>query len=273
MKETRQSKILELLDQQTLVTVIELSALFGVSEMTIRRDLLELEDAGLARRVHGGATRAIGRAFEPSFRMRQASASASKREIARAAAALIVDGDAIGLDVGSTILEMVPEFVQVDNLTVVTASLRVANKVAELHALERSLRLMLTGGITRAGELSMVGQKAVDFYRGIRLDKAFISIGGISVEGGGTEFNVDDADVKRAMIESARDVILLADSSKFAQTGFAHVVDLARIDRIITDSNIDPAVLAEIRATGVLVEVVSVPLSVNPTAETGETII
>lgn len=259
MKETRQSKILEMLDEQTLVTVVDLGAVFGVSEMTIRRDLLELEDAGLVRRVHGGATRAIGRAFEPSFRMRQASSSAGKRAIAQAAAALIVDGDAIGLDVGSTVLEMVPEFVHVDNLTVVTASLRVANKVAELHALERSLRLMLTGGITRAGELSMVGQKAVDFYRGIRLDKAFISIGGISLESGGTEFNVDDADVKRAMIGSSREVILLADSSKFTQTGFAHVIDLAQASRVITDSAIDPEVLAQLRAAGVVVDVAELP--------------
>lgn len=259
MKETRQSRILKLLDEQNLVTVVELGTLFGVSEMTIRRDLLELEDAGLVRRVHGGATRAIGRAFEPSFRMRQSTASANKRAIAHLAAALIVDGDAIGLDVGSTVLEMVPEFVHIDNLTVVTASLRAANKVAELHALERSLRLMITGGITRAGELSMVGQKAVDFYRGIRLDKAFISIGGIALDSGGTEFNVDDADVKRALIESSREVILLADSSKFTQTGFAHVVDLDKVSRIITDSAIDPELLAQIRGAGVIVDVAPLP--------------
>lgn len=256
MKETRQSKILSMLDDQGMVSVVELGALFDVSEMTIRRDLLELEQAGLVRRVHGGATRSIGRAYEPPFRMRQSTAEASKRAIARAASALIGEGDAIGLDVGSTVLEMVPEFVDVDNLTVVTASLRVANRVAELHALERSVRLILTGGIARADELSLVGQKAVDFYRSIRLDKAFISIGGISVESGATEFNVDDADVKRAMINSAREVILLADASKFAQTGFAHVMDLDRVSRIITDSGANPEAVAAIRALGVLVDVV-----------------
>lgn len=256
MKQKRQSEIVGALDSQGLISVPALSTKFGVSEMTIRRDLLELEVAGLIRRVHGGATRSLGRAFEPPFRMRRVSASDDKRAIAEAAASLINEGDAIGLDVGTTVLEMVPMFVDVDNLTVVTASLRVASRVAKIHALERSIRLMVTGGITRADELSLVGQSAIDFYRNIRLDKAFISVGGASIKSGATEFNLEDAEVKRAMISSSNEVIMLIDSSKFNQTGFAHVADLADISTIITDSNISPETLNGLRGLGIEVTVV-----------------
>lgn len=258
MKQQRQSEIVRILDDRGLATVTQLSDRFDVSEMTIRRDLLDLETAGLVRRVHGGATRSLGRAFEPPFRVRLASSHPAKRAIAKAATRHIREGDAIGLDVGSTVIEMVSEFVPIDNLTVVTASLRVANKVSELHALERSIRLIVTGGITRADELSLVGQRAIDTYRDIRLDTAFISVGGLALQGGATEFNLEDADVKRAMIVSSRDVIVLADSNKFHQTGFAHVMDLQRASLIITDDGIDPAIEADLRGAGIPLEIVPV---------------
>lgn len=247
--------MVQALDENGLLSVTDLSVRFGVSEMTIRRDLLELEAAGVIRRVHGGATRSLGRAYEPPFRMRQATGAADKRAIAREAAGMIAEGDAIGLDVGSTVLEMVPEFVNVDNVTVVTASLRVASRVAELHALERSVRLIVTGGITRADELSLIGQSAVDYYRGIRLDKAFVSVGGLSIEGGATEFNLEDAEVKRALIASAKEVVLLAVASKFEQTGFAHVVDLNQVSTLITDDSISPDLLHDLRGSGLEVRV------------------
>lgn len=256
MKRTRQSKIVQTLDTDGHLGVTELSERFDVSEMTIRRDLLELENAGLIRRVHGGATRALGRAYEPPFRMRQSSALANKQAIAKAAAAMITEGDAIGLDVGSTVLEMIPEFIEVDNLTVVTASIRVANRVAELHALERSVRLIVTGGVTRADELSLIGQSAVEFYRNIRLDKAFISVGGVGTDASGTEFNLEDAEVKRAMIQASNEIIVLADSTKLGQTGFAFVVDLRRATCVITDSDADPDTVTALREQGVTVQVV-----------------
>lgn len=256
VKRDRQGEIVRLLDADGLLSVTELGQRFDVSEMTIRRDLLELETAGLVRRVHGGATRALGRAYEPPFRMRQAASLSNKQAIARAAARMIDEGDAIGLDVGSTVLEMVPEFVDVDNLTVVTASLRVAHRVAELHALEHSVRLIVTGGIARADELSLIGQSAIEYYRNIRLDKAFISVGGINDEGGATEFNLEDAEVKRALIQASEEVVVLADSSKFGQTGFAYVADLRRVSCVFTDSAVDDQVLRQLKNLGVPVKVV-----------------
>lgn len=256
MKQNRQGDIVSILDTQGLMTVTELSDHFNVSEMTIRRDLLDLELAGLVRRVHGGATRALGRAYEPPFRTRSASSNTAKQAIAKAAAAHISEGDAIGLDVGSTVLELVAEFVPIDNLTVVTASLRVAQKVAELHALERSIRLIVTGGITRSDELSLIGQRAVEAYREIRLDTAFISVGGLDLASGATEFNLEDAEVKRAMIESSRDVIVLADSTKFHQTGFAHILDLRRASLIITDSGISAETRSQFEGAGIPLEIV-----------------
>lgn len=245
-----------LLDEHGTVTVAELSGKFGVSEMTVRRDLLELEHSGVLRRIHGGATRAMGRAFEPPYRARETRALGAKRAIARKAVEFISEGDAIGLDIGSTVLEMVGLFVPIDNLTVVTAGMRIANRVSELHQLERSIRLIVTGGITRADELSFVGAMAIDVMRSIRLDTCFLSAGGFSATGGLTEFNLEDAEVKKAMIESSRRVVVLVDSSKFAQTGFAHVMDVERAFAVISDTGLDDENARALQERGVEVHLV-----------------
>lgn len=257
MKAGRHSRIVEILDDRNTASVADLSAELDVSEMTIRRDLLELERTGILRRIHGGATRTTGRAYEPPFRVRQMNDSSIKRAIAKAAAAMIDDGDALGIDVGSTVLEIVPQ-ITVSNLTIVTASLRVAMAVAEHHALEQTVRLISTGGVLRAEELSFTGQAAVQSFGRFRIDKAFLGVGGLSVANGATEFNLEDSDVKRAMVQSANSVIVLADSGKLENVGFAEVCPIEDIDVLVTDDRADPALLETFRAAGV--EVVVAPV-------------
>ncbi|WP_207782806.1 DeoR/GlpR family DNA-binding transcription regulator [Phytoactinopolyspora limicola] len=257
MKSERHRVIIDLLDERGTVSVAELGQTLDVSEMTIRRDLLELERTGVLRRVHGGATSVGGRAYEPPFRVREGQKTAHKRGIAVAAAGLVEHGDAIALDVGSTVLMMADALTSVRQLTIVTASLRVAWSVASTHALEQTARLILTGGVVRAEEFSLTGQAASDTYRSMRLDKAFVGVGGLSPTVGATEFNLEDAEVKRTMIRSARKVIVLADATKLGRESFAHFAHVSDIDTVITDQTAEPAVLTQLRDAGV--DVITAP--------------
>jgi DeoR/GlpR family transcriptional regulator of sugar metabolism len=205
--------------------------------MTIRRDLRELDREGLLRRVHGGAVSSLGRSYEPPYQVRTKHQTDAKRAIGEAAAKLIAEGDSVALDVGTTTLEIARRLQDKHNLTIITASLPISNEIVSNLPLNSGVRLILTGGIVRAGEFSMIGHIAEDSYRQLHVDKAFIGIGGLSIENGLTEYNLEDALVKRLLLRNAQQRIVLADSSKLGQTTFAAVGDLSMIDMVITDAN------------------------------------
>lgn len=257
MKNQRHDRIMEILQADGRVEVADLSQRLDVSEMTTRRDLLELEGLGALRRVHGGAVRELGRAFEPAYRSRTQQAVTSKQAIAAAASRYVEDGDAIALDVGSTVLPMVDELVGRSNLTIVTSNLRIAWAVANNHALERSVRLIISGGVVRADELNMTGSSAQANYRSMRVDTAFIGVGGINIGAGVTDYNLEDAELKRVLVDSARKVIALADSTKLGVETFAQVAELGRISKLITDDQADPDIVKTLRDAGLDVEIVS----------------
>lgn len=259
MKNGRHEFILDILQSRGRVEVGELSRELAVSEVTTRRDLLELESLGSLRRVHGGAVRELGRSFEPGYRSRSQHALARKKAIAAVAAELVTDGEAIALDVGSTVLQMVDQLVGRSGLSIVTSSLRVAWAVASDHALERSVRLILAGGVVRADELNMTGSSAQENYRRLRVDTAFIGVGGVDLAAGLTDYNLEDAELKRVLVDSARRVIVLADSSKLGHETFAHVADLNQVDMMVTDETADATVVEGLRETGLEVVVAPVP--------------
>jgi DeoR/GlpR family transcriptional regulator of sugar metabolism len=259
MKNQRHDRILDILQSRGRVEVTELSRQLDVSEMTTRRDLLELESLGSLRRVRGGAVRELGRSFEPGYRSRAQQALPSKKAIAAAAAEYVADGDAIALDVGSTVLQMVDELTGRHGLSIVTSNLRVAWAVANNHALERSVRLILAGGVVRADELNMTGISAQDNYRRMRVDTAFIGVGGVNVSAGLTDYNLEDAELKRVLVDSARRVIVLADSSKLGNETFAHVADLDQVDTLVTDAAADAGAVEALRAVGLEVVLAPIP--------------
>lgn len=238
--EDRHRIILERIHSNGSVTIADMVSRLGVSEMTARRDLRELEQAGHLRRVHGGAISARGRAYEPPYLLRSNDQVEAKACIGRRAAELIGDGASIALDVGTTTLEIARHLVGRHNLTVITPSLRIAHLLSE----QPHIRLILPGGILRAGELSLVGELAERAFAGFFVDQLFLGVGSVSAEAGLTEFNLEDAQVKRAMLRSAKEVILVADSAKFNRTAFAAVAPLAAIHRLITDAP-PPAPLAQ----------------------------
>jgi len=259
----RRKFILELVEQHNSVSVTELCARLGVSEMTIRRDLRILSNGGLLQRVHGGALARRSRSYEPPYLLRASANMEAKVAISREAAKLIEEGDSIGLDVGTTTLEIARSIVDMPGLTVLTASIPIANVLADAP----SIRLIVTGGIVRKQERSMTGQIAANTFRTFHVDKAFIGIGGIHSEAGLTEYNLEDALVKQALIGCAGRVVVVADSSKLQQVCFATVADLSVVDTLITDAAAPPEVIAELTDQGI--EVIIAPTNTSgPKAST-----
>lgn len=258
MQSDRRRMIVELVQESGSKTVSELCERFDVSEMTIRRDLRDLDREGALRRVHGGAVSNLGRSYEPPYTIRSTRNADLKRAIGRKAAELIVDGDSLALDVGTTTLEIARALQGKHNLTIITASLPIANEIVSNLSLSSEVRLILTGGILRSGELSLIGDIAAQTYSDFYVDKAFIGVGGISEEEGLTEYNLEDAMVKKAMIHHAQQRIVVADSSKVGRTTFATVAPLDVADTFITDSQISAESRRTFEALGVKVLVVDV---------------
>jgi DeoR/GlpR family transcriptional regulator of sugar metabolism len=247
LSEERHQTILDLLNSHGSVTVADLVARLGVSEMTVRRDLDALKRMGLLRRVHGGAVGAQGRSYEPPFLSRSAKHGNEKKRIGQAAASLVNNGDSIILDVGTTTLEVARHLAKKRNLTIVTPSFRIASLLAE----QPDIRLILTGGILRPGELSLVGNLAERAFQDFFVDKLFLGTGCIDFEAGLTEFNLEDAMVKKAMLRSAKEIIVVADASKFGQVAFAAIAPLNAVNRLVTDASLDPVTHTHLQAENI----------------------
>lgn len=243
----RQQAIVDLLDKNGTIQVADLVEMFGVSEMTIRRDLDILERKGLLRRVHGGAINNRGRSYEPPFLVRTMEHIEEKQRIGEAAAALVQNGDSLMLDVGTTTLEVARNLEDYRNLTIITSCFQIASLLVE----QPGIRLILTGGILRRGELSLVGHLAERAINEFYVDKFFMGTGGIDLEAGFTEFNLEDTLVKQAMLRRAKDITVVADSSKFGQIAFTAIAPLEAANRIITDRGIPSQVAQGIRDKGI----------------------
>lgn len=247
LAEERQQQILLTLHERGVVSVAELCEQLGASDMTIRRDLLALESKGLLRRVHGGAVSVRDRSYEPPFLVRSRQQAAEKARIADAALACIQDGDSIALDVGTTTLEIARRLGHFHNLTIVTPSLHIANLLAS----RPGNRVIVAGGVLRYGELSLVGNFAERIFQELFVDKLFLGIAGVDLEAGLTEYNLEDAQVKRAMLRSAKQCIVVADATKFGNVAFAAVAPLSAVHKIITDAAADAGMVQRIREQGV----------------------
>lgn len=265
LSQERQQSILDLLTERGSVTVNDLVTRFAVSEMTIRRDLDLLERKGLLRRVYGGAVLERSRSYEPPFLTRSAEFQEEKQRIGRAAAALVKNGESLALDVGTTTLEVARSLaassansahsggrVEQKNLTIITPCFQIAAVLAETPG----IRLILTGGILRPSELSMIGHLAERAFQEFFVDKLFLGAAGVDFEAGVTEYNLEDTLVKKAMLRSAKEVILVVDASKFNRVAFTAITPLSAIDRIVTDSRIDPRVKSRLENENIEVIVV-----------------
>jgi len=248
----RHQSILDLVEKDGFVKVVDLARHLNVTEITIRRNLDTMERMGLIRRVRGGAVPARGRSYEPPFFTRSQSFSGEKERIGQAAADLINDGDSIALDVGTTTLAVARNLMHRHNLTIITPSFHIAGVLVKQH----NIRLILTGGILRPGELSMTGSLAEQCFKEFYVDKLILGIGGLDLDAGLTEFNLEDALVKKAMIRSSKEVIVVTDATKFGRIAFAAVAGLDVVSRIITDTTLDPNIRSGLEASGIAVTTV-----------------
>jgi DeoR/GlpR family transcriptional regulator of sugar metabolism len=231
----RREKILDLLKEDGSAKVIELSKIFRVSEVTIRQDLEKLEKDGLIIREHGGAfLKEVGSQVR-SFELMNQSNLDKKSVIGKKAAELIENGETIILDSGSTTTEIAKQLVGRKNLTVITNALN----IALILGAEPGIEVIMTGGEFKPPTLSLTGQKAADFFYDVHVDKLFLATAGISLRSGLTYPSLSDIVVKKAMIEVAETVYLVADSTKIGKGAFASLGALSLIDYIITDTGID----------------------------------
>jgi DeoR/GlpR family transcriptional regulator of sugar metabolism len=235
--------------QSGQVSVAELTETLGVSAMTVRRDLELLEEQGLIRRVRGGALARISNAYEPPYVGRAAQHSEAKQRIAKAAVDLVIDGDTIVLDTGTTSLEVAYALRGRKVITVVTAALRVAMELAN----EPDIRVVVAGGFIRPGELSLVGTLAENVFNEFNCDTAFIGVGGVHPTKGITDYNPDDARIKRLAVAAAARKVVLADASKLGRAAFVNVATADEIDVLITDASGDNPTLRALSDVGVSV--------------------
>jgi DeoR/GlpR family transcriptional regulator of sugar metabolism len=230
----RRDKILELIQEDGQAKVIDLSRLFKVTEVTIRQDLERLEKEGYIIREHGGAYLKNVNANVRNLELQNRDNMEEKIMIAQKAVEFIHDGDTIILDSGSTTTEIAKLLTGYNNLTVITNALN----IAFILGAELGINVVVTGGEFKAPTLSLTGQKAADFFYNLHVDKLFLATAGIALKSGLTYPGISDICVKRAMIESANETFLVADSSKIGKSAFASLGALSLIHYLITDSKI-----------------------------------
>src|SRR5947209_13937171 len=244
----RLGAILERLSADGTISVVALAKSFDVSPATIRRDLRLLESQRLLGRTHGGAV-PQGVLYELPLRYKSARQHEEKLRIAREAASRVLDGWAVGLTGGTTTSEVARALVERQRLTVVTNALNIASELA----VRPNLKLVVTGGVARAESYELVGPIAEASLEGLNLDIVFLGVDGISSAAGLTTHHEIEAGTNRALLERARQVIVVADSSKIGKNAFARICLLRDVDELITDGEADPDDLAALRESGLRV--------------------
>jgi DeoR family glycerol-3-phosphate regulon repressor len=232
----RRSRIVDLLRESGRVTVGELAQEFGASFETIRRDLTELSARNLIQKFHGGATllnaAKLGTKIEGSFQGRMLEHQREKRAIARCAAALFSPGDSLFVDTGTTTLIFAEELARLSRLTVITNSIAIAQTIA--RGTGQGNKAFLLGGEYSDDAGENVGRLAVEQISRFRAAHAVLTVGAIETDGV-MDYDLNEAEIAAAMVSHARQVTVLADSSKLGRGGLFMVCPLADVDRLVID--------------------------------------
>lgn len=235
MYNERQQEMLQHLSEVKFAKAEKLADLFGVSLETIRRDLLELEKNSSIKRIRGGATYNGLRARELEFAIKMENNQPQKQAIARLAAKYIGDGDAIAMNNGSTTLSLARYLKESGKrLTVITNSPDIAMILSD----NEGNQVYLTSGYLRRHNKSLIGNTCCSSLGDYRVDKTILSIDGISIQEGITEYNMEEAAVLRKMLEIGHTKMVLCEFSKFSEVALGKVCDADQIDYVFTDWNI-----------------------------------
>lgn len=242
----RQQQIAQLVNERQRMTVTELSQHFGVSEATIRRDLILLDSWGEVQRTHGGAVAVDRSSSDLPNITRMGGHQEEKQRIGRAAARLIQDNTTVFLGSGTTTLEVARNLQDRNNLTVITNALNIAGQLAH----NPKINLIITGGHFRHSELSMIGHITEQALKELRADKVIMGMGAIDIEGGLANDHLAETLTDRAIIHFAREVIVVADHSKFKKVAPALVASIAAINTVVTDDKAPADIVARLRELG-----------------------
>jgi DeoR/GlpR family transcriptional regulator of sugar metabolism len=260
----RRLQVLERLAADQAVEVSSLAREFGVSEMTIRRDLRRLDRDGFVRRTYGGATTRVVRAagaFEATQSARMLHHAQEKRRIALRAAELTAGARVMFVGVGSTAEQFARLAAPRDGLLVITPSLVVASLLGT-----RRVGVIMAGGMVRQDELNCVGPAAVETVQRYNTDIAVIGAAGVSARRGVTDLDDQEAGVIRAALERTERIVVLADGSKFGDVALSTVVPIKRVSVIVSDASADPVEVDRIEREGVEVILVEPDKTSHPEA-------
>lgn len=238
--EDRQSEILRYTKDKGSASISELAVEFSVSEMTVRRALHKLADAGLVIRTPGGAMAAPSSSMEKSFLERSAKMASAKDAIGREAARLVQDGETIVLDSGTTTRYLARHLTTKSHLVVVTASLAVLEELAGTPAIQ----VKLTGGAYRRASHDLSGPAMLNSLSDIYADKVFFGAAALSFQHGVMNF---DAEMPKAFLRAGRERILVIDSSKIGVDAVYRLCPVKKCDLIIVDRDVKAADLARLR--------------------------
>lgn len=231
----RRSSILEMLRQQGKVKVVDISRFFNISEVTIRNDLSLLEQEGMLQRVHGGAVSTQKAYCNMSLNDRMNINRDEKQAIAKAVKEMISDGDTLMLDSGTTTYFVARELSQIKNLTIVTNSLQIAQELGY----QSNINVILLGGSLDPRYQFTYGDDAINQLKKYKADKMIIAVDGVSAKSGLTTYHYLEAEISRQMTARANTTIAVADYTKVAREGFAHINDIDCIDTLVTNKTAD----------------------------------
>jgi DeoR family transcriptional regulator of aga operon len=246
MAEERRTQILQIVRSAGRAKVNELSQLFNASAVTIRHDLNELHQRGLVVRSHGGAMLPDTILREPPVLERLKEHSAEKQRIGARAATLINDGETIILDSGTTTLEIARHLKKKQELHVITNGVNIAAELLDA----RAVQTFIIGGTVRGESASISGRFSEEMFNQFSADKLFLSGAGCDLEFGVSGANLEETMVNRAMLRISREIILVADASKFSKRSMTRIVPFSEIDTVISDTGLDEETQIKLRAVG-----------------------
>lgn len=251
----RSEQIVKHLLRTGTASIEELLAVVGSSAPSIRRDLARLEGRGLIRRTHGGAELVEPLLYEPfrfdsSFLAREQRYAAEKRRIAVAAAEIVQSGDTVGLTAGTTTTHIGRSLRHRQKIQVITNAINIGMELCN----QPGIRTYVTGGVVPwAWSFSLTGSAALAFLDDVYLDKVFLSVTGLDAERGATTLEADEATIYRKMLKQAKQVIVVADSSKIGKVSPAFICPINEIQMLITDAGAPADAVAPFERQGIRV--------------------
>lgn len=246
--EQRREEIVKLIEERGKIKVSEISELYGISEVSVRKDLEYLEAEGHLSRIHGGAVAMNKLYVNMDLSERFKTNSQAKKRLADAVAQLIEDNDTIMINAGTTLTYVLRAIKGKKNVSIVTNSIQNATEAA----LYSSFNVILLGGDLDSKYQFTYGEDAISQLSNYHATKCILSVDGVSVESGLTLYYSNEAALVRKMIDSSRTVIVAADSSKIGREAFAKITDTERVDVLVT-GNIAEEESAKIEKLGVRV--------------------